>query len=162
VAFFEPIHTPPPTFDRERTPLPWEEGLGQTVFKDVVLAKGTDGLLMLRSLIAFPKVMTLSVVALFRDPLVQGPGTRGHNSPTFGHSISDESLETVRGTRLLVHPLCECELLSVEPGLDELDWGEPAVRAVRPVDVVVDPPVLEENLGLEQGVEALAVQELVA
>ncbi len=68
----------------------------------------------------------------------------------------------VRGTRLLVHPLCECELLSVEPGLDELDWGEPAVRAVRPVDVVVDPPVLEENLGLEQGVEALAVQELVA
>ena len=31
-----------------------------------------------------------------------------------------------------------------------LDWGEPAVGAVRPVDVVVDAPVLEEDLGLEQ------------
>jgi hypothetical protein len=51
--------------------------------------------------------------------------------------------------------------LSVEPGLDELDRGEPAVRAVRPVDVVVDPPVLEDHLGFEQGVEALAVEELV-
>jgi hypothetical protein len=94
VAFFEPVNTPSPRFDQERTPLPWEEGLGQTVFKDVVLAKGIDGLLMLRSLIAFPKVMTLSVAALFRNPLAQGPGTRGHNSPTFGHSISDESLDT--------------------------------------------------------------------
>ena len=62
----------------------------------------------------------------------------------------------------MIHPLCECELLSVKPGLDELDRGEPAVRAVGPVDVVVDPPVLEEDLGLEQGVEELAVQVLVA
>ncbi len=91
MAFFESADTPAPRFDRERTPLPWEEGLGQTVFTDVILAKGSDGLLMLRNLIAFPKVMTLSVVALFRSPLVQGPGTRGDNSPTFGHSISDES-----------------------------------------------------------------------
>ena len=90
MAFFEPVNTPPPRFDLERTPSPWEEGLGQTVFTDVMLAKGTDGQVSLRSLIAFPNVMTLSVVALFRNPLVQGPGTRGDNSPTFGHSISDE------------------------------------------------------------------------
>ena len=62
----------------------------------------------------------------------------------------------------MIHSLCECELLAVEPGLDELDRGEPAVRAVRPVDVVVDAPVLEKYLGLEQRVEALAVEELVA
>jgi hypothetical protein len=49
---------------------------------------------MLRSLIVFPKVMTLSVVAPFRLALVQGPGTRADNSPRFGHSISDESLGT--------------------------------------------------------------------
>jgi hypothetical protein len=54
------------------------------------------------------------------------------------------------------------ELLFAELGLDELDRGEPAVRAVRPVDVVVDAPVLEKHLGLKQGVEALAVEELVA
>ena len=94
MAFFEPVNTALPTFDRNQTPLPWEEGLGQTVFKDVVLGKGTDGLLMLRSLIAFPKVMTLSVVALLRNSLVQGPGTRGDNGPTFGHSISDVSFGT--------------------------------------------------------------------
>jgi hypothetical protein len=49
----------------------------------------------------------------------------------------------------------------VEPGFDELDRGEPAMCAVRPVDVVVDSPVLEEDLGFEQGVEPLAIQELV-
>jgi hypothetical protein len=91
VAFFESVNTPPPNFDRGRIPLPWEEGLGQTVFNDVVLARGADGLLMLRSLIAFPKVMTLSVVALFRNPLTQGPGTRGQNSPTFEDSFRGES-----------------------------------------------------------------------
>ena len=62
----------------------------------------------------------------------------------------------------MIHSLCERELLLAEPGLDELDRGEPAVRAVRPVDVVVDAPVLEKHLGLKQGVEALAVEELVA
>jgi hypothetical protein len=36
------------------------------------------------------------------------------------------------------------------------------VCAMRPVDVVVDSPVLQEDLGFEQGVEALAVQGLVA
>ena len=33
--------------------------------------------------------------------------------------------------------------------------------AVRPVQVVVGPPVLQENLGFEQGLEALAVQVLI-
>jgi len=94
VAFFDSVNTSPPRFDQEGTPLPWEEGLGQTVFTDVVLAQGADGLIMLRSLIAFPKVMTLSVAALFRNPLVHGPGTRGHNSPTFGHSMSREPVAT--------------------------------------------------------------------
>jgi hypothetical protein len=48
------------------------------------------------------------------------------------------------------------------PGLHELDRGEPAMRAVRPVDVVVDPPVLREHLGLEERIEALSVEVLVA
>ena len=52
------------------------------------------------------------------------------------------SWATLRGSRLLIHPLCECELLSVEPGLGELDRREPAVPSVWPVDVVVDTPVL--------------------
>jgi hypothetical protein len=34
----------------------------------------------------------------------------------------------IEGFQLLIHPLCECALLSVKPGLDELDRGEPAVR----------------------------------
>ena len=64
--------------------------------------------------------------------------------------VSDEDYGQLRGSQLMSHPLCELKLLFVEPGLDELDRGEPAVRAVRPVQVVVDPPVLGENLGLEQ------------
>jgi hypothetical protein len=74
--------------------MPWEEGLGHSVFGDVVLAKGPDGMLLLRNLVAFPHVMTLSVVALFRQPLAQGQGTRGHNSPTFGPAFSSDSLGT--------------------------------------------------------------------
>jgi hypothetical protein len=35
------------------------------------------------NLVTFPTVMTMSVVALFRQPLVDGPGSRGLNSPTF-------------------------------------------------------------------------------
>ena len=49
----------------------------------------------------------------------------------------------------------------VEPGFDELDRGEPAVCAVGPVHVVVDPPVVEKYPGFEDGLEELAVQELV-
>jgi hypothetical protein len=94
VSFFDPVPTPLPSFDPVQRPGPWEEGLGKTVFNDVVLGRGPDGLLMLRNLIAFPNVMTLSVVALFRHPLVQGPGTRGHNSPRFVRLIGDESFGT--------------------------------------------------------------------
>ena len=50
----------------------------------------------------------------------------------------------------------------VEPSLDELDRGEPVMSAVRSAHVVVDSPVLDEDLCLEQGLELLAVQELVA
>jgi hypothetical protein len=50
----------------------------------------------------------------------------------------------------------------VEPGFHELDRGEPAVCAVGPVAVVVDPPVLGEHLGLEEGIELLSVQVFVA
>jgi len=62
----------------------------------------------------------------------------------------------------MIHSLCERQLLLVEPGFDELDRGEPAVCAVWPVDVVVDSPVLEKDPGLEQGLEELTVQVLVA
>jgi hypothetical protein len=50
--------------------------------------------LMLRHLVVFPTVMTLSVVALFRHPLVDGPGTRGHNSPSFARWPGDDSIAT--------------------------------------------------------------------
>jgi hypothetical protein len=94
VSFFEPVATPPPHFDGERPPLPWQEGLGKTVFSDVVLGEGPDGVLMLRHLVVFPKVMTLWVVALFRHPLVHGPGTRGHTSPSFGRWPGDDFVGT--------------------------------------------------------------------
>jgi hypothetical protein len=44
----------------------------------------------------------------------------------------------------------------------ELGWGEVAVGAVGSVGVVVGAPVLDEDLGFEQGVELPAVEELVA
>ena len=50
----------------------------------------------------------------------------------------------------------------VVPGLGELVGGEVAVGGVRSVDVVVDPPVLDDHLGFEEAVEAPAVEELVA
>ena len=83
MGFFEPVAVPAPQFEQGRPRLPWEEGLGQSVFTDVELAKGLDGALLLRNLVVFPAVMTLSVVAMFRQPLVHGPGTSGNNSPTF-------------------------------------------------------------------------------
>jgi hypothetical protein len=51
----------------------------------------------------------------------------------------------------------------VEPGLDELDWGEPGVCAVGPVHVIVVPPVLGEDLGLQETVNVTpyGVQETV-
>src|SRR5271168_4668668 len=67
----------------------------------------------------------------------------------------------LRGSRLLGQPLCELGLVSVGPCSGELVGAEPAVRTVWTVHVVVDSPVLDEHLGLEQGIEAVAVEELV-
>ena len=74
------------------------------------------------------------------------------------------SLEVVgvRGPRLVVQRLCECWLVSGVPGLGELAGGEVAVGTVGSVHVVVDPPVLDQDLGFEQRIELPAVQELVA
>ncbi len=58
--------------------------------------------------------------------------------------------------------LCECWLVPGGPGLSELTGSEIAMGAVGSVLVVVDPPVLDEHLGLEQAVELPAVEELVA
>jgi hypothetical protein len=95
VAFFEPLSPRSPRFNSQRRPLPWEEGLGRTVFSDVTLGHGPDGMLIMRNLIAFPHVTTLAVVALFRNALVDGRGTRGHNCPTFDPRFSaGESIGT--------------------------------------------------------------------
>ncbi len=63
---------------------------------------------------------------------------------------------------MLVHRLCECQLLLVEPGLDELCGAESAVGRMGPVQVVVDAPVFEEDPGFDDRVEELAVEALVA
>ena len=52
--------------------------------------------------------------------------------------------------------------MSGGPGRGELGGGEVAVGAVGSVLVVVDPPVFDEHLGLEEAVELPAVEELVA
>jgi hypothetical protein len=94
VAFFEPVDVPPPRFDTQSWAPPWEQGLGMSVFTDVDLARGPDGAVLLRNLVALPTVMTLNVIALFRRPLVHGPGTRGHNSPAFSQLMGDEEVRT--------------------------------------------------------------------
>ena len=48
------------------------------------------------------------------------------------------------------------------PAVGVLGGAEPADAGVGPVGVVVDAPVLDDDLGLEEGVEQLAVEELVA
>ena len=62
----------------------------------------------------------------------------------------------------MVQSLCGHWLVSVDPVLGELAGREITVGRVWSVQVVVDPPVLDEDLGFQQGVEALAIQELVA
>jgi hypothetical protein len=93
VEFFEPVNVRQPKFGRERNPVPWEDGFGQTVFSDVNLARGPDGMLMMRNLIVFPRVMTFAVVALLRNPLVEGPGTLSDNCVTFS-SYEEQSVAT--------------------------------------------------------------------
>lgn len=58
----------------------------------------------------------------------------------------------------MVQLLCECWLVLAGPGLGELAGGEVAVGAVGSVGVVVDAPVLDEDLGFEQGVKGPAVR----
>src|ERR1700710_2834890 len=62
----------------------------------------------------------------------------------------------------MVQWLCGHWLVSGDPFFGELGWSELAVRAVRSVDVVVDAPVLDQDLSFEQVVEVPAVEELVA
>jgi hypothetical protein len=84
VAFFPQIDVPRATFKSEDEPaLPWQQGFGHVVFTDILLAQSPEGTLLLRELIVFPAAMTLAVVAQLRRPLVDGPGTRGHNGPKF-------------------------------------------------------------------------------
>jgi hypothetical protein len=44
----------------------------------------------------------------------------------------------------------------------ELGWAELAVGGVGSVDVVVDPPVLDDHAGFEEAVELPQVEQLVA
>src|SRR5690606_962344 len=65
------------------------------------------------------------------------------------------------GPQLLVHPLRELFLV-VDPLLVECLGGEAVQRAVWPVGVVLDAPVFGQDLRLQERVELLAGQELVA
>lgn len=68
----------------------------------------------------------------------------------------------MRGPHLVVRALRERWLVSGGPGRGGLGGGEVALGAVGSVDVVVDAPVLDQDLGLEEAVELPAVEELVA
>jgi len=87
MAFFPQIDPPRATFTSENEPaLPWQQGFGHVVFSESLLAQSPEGAVQLRELIAFPTIMTLAVVAQLRRPLIEGPGTRGNNCPTFSTS----------------------------------------------------------------------------
>ena len=90
MGFFPPISVGAPTFkDSPQDPMPWEQGFGKTAITDVLLAEDSEGAVLLRSVIAYPSVMTLDVTAQLRQPLLDGPGTRGHNSPSLFARTSD-------------------------------------------------------------------------
>lgn len=61
-----------------------------------------------------------------------------------------------------VHSSCELSLLVMEPRLDELGRGEPALRRAWPARVAVHPPFLGEDRRLGQDLELVAAQVLVA
>lgn len=61
----------------------------------------------------------------------------------------------------MVQLLCGNWLVSVDPSLGELTRGEVAMGSVWSILVVVDPPVFDEYLCLEQAVEAPAVEEFI-
>ena len=60
----------------------------------------------------------------------------------------------------MVQLLCGSGLVD-GPLRGEVGGGEPSVGGVGSVDVVVDPPVLDEHAGFEQVVEVAAVEELI-
>ena len=62
---------------------------------------------------------------------------------------------------VVVQSLCECWLVLLCPTVGELAWREVYVGRVGSVQVVVDSPVLDDHLGLEQAVELPAVQRLI-
>jgi hypothetical protein len=95
VAFFSPTDMPPPSFKEDcQAVVPWEEGFGKQVMSDVTLARNSDGAVLLRELVAFPSCITLRIVAQLRRPLVDGPGTRGQNSPRMSTSPGSDSFGT--------------------------------------------------------------------
>lgn len=60
----------------------------------------------------------------------------------------------------MVQLLCELALVSGGPELSILDGVEPIQGGVRAFPVVVGPPVLRDDLGFEERIEADAVAEL--
>lgn len=95
MAFFPPIDLPPPIFkEDDQAVLPWERSFGRQVIADVMLARNPEGAVLLRELVAFQSGITLRVIAQLRRPLVDGPGTRGNNSPRFSASPGALSLGT--------------------------------------------------------------------
>ncbi len=61
----------------------------------------------------------------------------------------------------MVQSLCGLGLVDGGPVGGELGWAEFAVGGVGSVDVVVDPPVLDDHPGLEEAVELPQVEQLV-
>ena len=68
----------------------------------------------------------------------------------------------LRGPRWVVQLLCELGLFGGGPLVGVFGRGEQPERGVWSVGVVVDAPVLEEDLGLEKAVELPAVEEFVS
>jgi hypothetical protein len=66
------------------------------------------------------------------------------------------------GNCILSHSICELKLVMVEPGIGKLGRAGPPIGGMGPVHVVVGPPVLREDLGLEKAVALVVVQVLVS
>lgn len=79
---------PHPEFVEEPTgsDTPWVGGFGIPVENHLLLARSSDGALLLRSLVAYPQAFVLELEAQLRRPLRSGAGTRGNNHPKFGRS----------------------------------------------------------------------------
>ena len=62
----------------------------------------------------------------------------------------------------MVQVLCGLGLVDGGPVGGELGWGEIPVGGMGSVDVVVDPPVLDDDSGFEEAVELPQVLQFVA